>query len=87
MQLLFYDEDTDKRFFKKNDNIFLLDIFSFTFQILSPFLVSSLKIPYCLPPPPAPPTHPLLLPGPGIPLYWGIESLQDQGPLLSLMAE
>jgi hypothetical protein len=24
------------------------------------------------PPPPCSPTHPLLLPGPGIPLYWGI---------------
>ena len=33
------------------------------------------------------PTHPLLLPGPGIPLYWGIWSLQDQGPLLQLMAD
>ena len=32
------------------------------------------------------PTYPLLLPGPGIPLYWGIESSQDQGPLLPLMA-
>jgi hypothetical protein len=30
-------------------------------------------------------THSLLLPGPGIPLYWGIEPSQDQGPLLSLM--
>jgi hypothetical protein len=25
------------------------------------------------------PTHPLLLPGPGVPLYWEIQSLQDQG--------
>jgi hypothetical protein len=24
-------------------------------------------------------THPLQLPGPGIPLYWGIEPSQDQG--------
>ena len=29
------------------------------------------KVPYTLPPP-CSPTHPLLLPGPGIPLYWGI---------------
>jgi hypothetical protein len=28
-------------------------------------------------------THPLLLPCPGIPLHWGIEPSQDQGPLLS----
>jgi hypothetical protein len=33
-----------------------------------------LKIPYTLPPS----THPLPLLGPGIPLYWGIKSLQDQ---------
>ena len=36
---------------------------------------------------PCSPTHPLLLPGPGIPLYWGIRSSQDQGPLLQLMAD
>ena len=29
------------------------------------------KVPYTLPPP-CSPTHPLLLPGPGIPLFWGI---------------
>jgi hypothetical protein len=31
------------------------------------------------------PTHSLLLPGPDILLHWGIESSQDQGPLLSMM--
>jgi hypothetical protein len=41
--------------------------------------------------PPIPPLslcsliHPLQLPGTGIPLYWGIEPSQDQGPLLPLM--
>jgi hypothetical protein len=35
---------------------------------------------------PCSPTYPLLLPGPDIPLYWGIKSSQDQGPLLPLMA-
>ena len=29
------------------------------------------NVPYTLPPP-CSPTYPLLLPGPGIPLYWGI---------------
>jgi hypothetical protein len=44
-----------------------------------------LKVPYNLPPPPpCSPTHPLPLPGPGIPLYWGIWSWQE--PLLPLMA-
>jgi hypothetical protein len=42
---------------------------------------SILKIPYTLPLP-CPPTHPLLLLGPGVPLYWGIWSLQDQGASL-----
>ena len=37
---------------------FLLDISLFTFQVLSPFLVSPLKIPYPVPPPPVlQPTH------------------------------
>jgi hypothetical protein len=49
---------------------------SFIFQVLSPFLVSSLKVPYILPLPCCP-THPLPLPGSGIPLYWGILSSQD----------
>ena len=44
------------------------------------------KIPYTLPPP-CSPTHPLLLPGPGISLHWGIESSQDQGPCLPLMTD
>jgi hypothetical protein len=42
--------------------------------------------PLYLPSPPPPccsPTHPLLVPGPGIPLYWGIWSSQDQGPLMA----
>ena len=47
--------------------------------MLSPFLVSP-------PPSPCSPTHPFLLSGPGIPLYWGIES-QDQGPLFPLMTD
>ena len=49
--------------------------------MLSPFLKSLSKNPLSPPLFPCSPTHPLLLPGPGIPLYWGIESSQDQGPL------
>ena len=54
--------------------------------MLSHFLISPLKIPYpspqhLLPNPPTP------IPGPGIPLYWGIEPSQDLGPLLSLMTD
>ena len=63
-------------------------IFSlFTFQMLSPFLASPQKISFPLPASPCSPTHPLLLPGPGIPLCWGIEPSQDQGPLLPLMTD
>jgi hypothetical protein len=40
------------------------------------------KISLYPPPPPCSPTHPLLLLGPGIPLYWGIQSLQYQGASL-----
>jgi hypothetical protein len=34
----------------------------------------------------APPTHPLLSSGPGIPLHWGMEQSQAQRPLLPLMS-
>jgi hypothetical protein len=64
-------------------------IFSlFTFQMLSPFLVSPQKNTLNLFPLPSPcsPTHPLLLLGPGIPPHWGIEPSQDQEPLLPLMS-
>jgi hypothetical protein len=66
----------------------------FTVQMLSSFPIppSALETSYPIPPPPASmrvyphlPTHPLLPPCPHIPLHWGIESSQDQGPLLPLM--
>ena len=59
----------------------------FTFQMLSPFLVSPQKNPLSSPLSPCSPIHPLPLPGPGISLYWGIEPSQDQGPLLPLMTD
>jgi hypothetical protein len=46
-------------------SIILLDIFFIYISSAIP------KVPYTLPPP-CSPTHPLLLLGPGIPLYWGI---------------
>jgi hypothetical protein len=46
-------------------SLFLLDIF---FIYISNAI---LKVP-CTLPQPCYPTHPLLLPGPGVPLYWGI---------------
>jgi hypothetical protein len=46
-------------------NKFLLDIFFIYISNAIP------KVPYTIPRP-CFPTHPLLLPGPGIPLYWGI---------------
>jgi hypothetical protein len=42
---------------------------------------ATLKVP-CTLPLPCSPTHPLPLFGPGIPLYWGIQSFQDQGASL-----
>ena len=53
--------------------------------MLSPFLVSPSITPPIPPPSPCSPTNSLPLPGPGILLHWGIESSQDQGPLLSMM--
>jgi hypothetical protein len=55
--------------------LFLLDIFFIYISNAIP------KVPYTLPPP-CSPTHPLPLLGPGIPLYWGISSLQYQGAFL-----
>ena len=58
----------------------------FTFQMLSPFLVSPPETPF-----PSPlllchlPTHPLPPHRPGIPVHWGIKPSQDQGPLLPWM--
>jgi hypothetical protein len=45
--------------------LLLLDIFFIYISNAIP------KVPYTLSPT-CSPTHPLLLPGPGIPLYWGI---------------
>ena len=45
--------------------------------------------PFPLPLPPrgcSPSTHPLPSPCPGIPLHWGIEPSQEQGPLLPLIS-
>ena len=54
--------------------------------MLSPFLVSPppLPIPSLLP---CSPTHQLLLPGPDIPLHWGIQPSQNQRHLLALMTD
>ena len=53
--------------------------------MLPPFLVSPLKTPI---PSPLPllPNLPTPIPDPGIPLHWGIELSQDQGPFLPLMS-
>jgi hypothetical protein len=50
-------------------------LFFFLHFLLNIFFIyisnAILKVPYTLPPS-CSPTHPLLLPGPGVPLYWGI---------------
>jgi hypothetical protein len=56
------DELFDEDLFLNN---FLLDIFFIYISNAIP------NVPYTLSPPSLP-AHPLLLPGPGIPLYWGI---------------
>jgi hypothetical protein len=63
----------------------------FTFQMLSPFLISTLQTPYpnlltlllwgCSP------TYPLLSQGASIPLHWGIKPSQDQEHPFPLMPD
>ena len=66
--------------------LFLLDIFFIYISNAIPFPSFPSEDPYPFHPPPVP--NPLTpIPGPGIPLYWGIESSQDQGPLLTLMTD
>jgi hypothetical protein len=65
---------------------FLLDIFFIYISNVIPFLHFPSENPLSHPPSLCSPTHPLPLPGPGIPLYWGINPSQDQGPLLSLIS-
>jgi hypothetical protein len=68
-----------------NFNIVLLDIFFIYISNVIPLPSFPSKTPPSLPPLLYSPTHTLLLLGLGIPLYWGIEPSEDQGPLLPLM--
>ena len=65
---------------------FLLGIFFIYISNVIPLPHFPYKKPLSHAPSPCSPTHPLLLPGPGIPLHWGIEPSQDQGPLFPLMS-
>jgi hypothetical protein len=65
--------------------LFLLDIFFIYISNVIPFPSFPSKNPLSPPPSPCSPTYSLLIPGPGIPLYWGIEPSQCQGPLLPSM--
>ena len=56
----------------------------FKFYPLSPFLLQ--KSPYSTTPYPSLLTYPLLLPCSDIPLHYGIELSQEQGPIFSLMS-
>ena len=61
--------------------IYLFDIFFIYISHIIPFPGSPSENSLSYPPFPCSTTHLLLLPGPGIPLYWGIEPSQDQGSL------
>ena len=62
--------------------VFLSLFFSFSNFLLGIFFIyisnATPKVPYTLPLP-CSPTHPFLLPGSDIPLYWGIDPSQDDG--------
>jgi hypothetical protein len=64
----------------------LIDIFFIYILNVIPFL-GFLSESYPPPTSLCSPTHPLSLPGPGIPLYWCIEPSHDQGPHLPLMTD
>ena len=64
----------------------LLDIFFIYISNVIPFPGLLTEKPLFHSSIPCSPTHPLPLPCPVIPLHWGIEPSQDQGPLLPLMS-
>jgi hypothetical protein len=67
-------------------NIFK-DIFFIYISNAFPFHNFPSENPLPPPPPLLLPILPTSIPGPGIPLYWGIYPSQDQGPLLPLMTD
>jgi hypothetical protein len=87
--ILFFSTWGNCYFYNTNQSwfLFLLDIFFIYISNVIPFPSFPSENPLSPPVSPCSPTHPLLLPGPGIPLYWGIEPSQDQGPLLPLMTD
>jgi hypothetical protein len=64
-----------KAVFEESKPTFLFLFYLLIYFLLDVFFIyisnAILKVPYTLPPP-CSPTHPLLLLGPGIPLYWEI---------------
>ena len=64
---------------------FLLDIFFIYISNVIPFPCFPSENPLSPPSSTCSPTLPLPFPSPGIPLFWGIEPSQDQGPHLPLM--
>jgi hypothetical protein len=60
-------------------SFFIIDIFFIYISNVIPFPSLPSENPPSPPHSPCSPTYPLLLPGPDIPLYWGIEPSQDQG--------
>jgi hypothetical protein len=73
-------------FFKKIILLLLLDISIIYTSDVIPFPSFPSKNPLLLPSPSSL-SEILPLPGPGIPLHWGIEPSQDQWPLLPLMSD
>jgi hypothetical protein len=81
-ETLSYKTSQNKRM--KNCFSLLLDIFFIYSSNFIPFSSFPSKNPLCPSYFPCSPTHPLPLPGPGIPLYWGIEKRMKSFILLKL---
>jgi hypothetical protein len=84
-----YYDGTDFNPFKENGMfvIFLMNVFFIYISNVIPFLSFPLKNPLFPPLSPCSSTYPHPLPGPKIPLHWGIKPSQDQGPLHPLMID
>jgi hypothetical protein len=70
--ILYFKYENNRKIKNRKISKFILKIKLFLLDIFFIYILNAIpKAPYTFPLP-CSPTYPLLLPGPGIPLYWGI---------------